>query len=93
MPPKTSKGKGAAKDTGEKEAPESELAVRRTQLAYFPSTVNVVHLRNYFLPLWGRKTTGHPATRVIPADFAKAGPNRYHLLCRFLLLRALPPFL
>ena len=52
MPPKTSKGKGAAKDTGEKEAPESELAVRRMQLAYFPWTVDAVHLRNYFLPLW-----------------------------------------
>ena len=33
-----------AKDTGEKEAPESELAVLRMQHAYFPSMVNVVHL-------------------------------------------------
>ena len=48
MAPKNSKGKGAAKDAGEKEALESKLAVRRTQLTYFPSTVDAVHLRNYF---------------------------------------------
>ena len=77
MAPKTSRGKGAAKDAGEREAPESELAARRTQLAYFPSTVNAIHLRDYFKPLWGCKTKGHPATRIIPAGFAEAGPNRY----------------
>ena len=70
MAPKTSRGKGAAKDAGEKEAPESELAVRRTQLAYFPSTVGAIHHKNFFLPLWGRETTGHPATCVVPADSA-----------------------
>ena len=48
MAPKTSRGKGVAKDTGEKEPPESELAVRRTQHAYFPSTVDTVELRDYF---------------------------------------------
>ena len=53
MAPKTSRGKGAAKDAGEREAPESELAALRTQLAYFPSTVDAVHLREYFKPLWG----------------------------------------
>ena len=52
MAPKTSKGKGVAKDAGRKEAPESELAARRMQLAYFPSTVDV-HLQDYFKPLWG----------------------------------------
>ena len=77
MAPKTSKGKGAAKDAGEKEVPESELAALRMQLALFPSTVDAVHLRDYFRPLWGAKTTGHPATHIIPADFAEAGPNRY----------------
>ena len=77
MAPKTSKGKGAAKDAGEKEAPESELAVLRMQHTYFPSTVDAVHLRDYFKPLRGRETTGHLATHIIPADFAKPGPNRY----------------
>ena len=71
------KGKGVAKDAGEKEAPKSKLAARRTQLAYFPSTVDAVHLRDYFKPLWGCKTKGHPATRIIPAGFAEAIPNRY----------------
>ena len=58
MAPKTSRGKEVAKDAGEKEPPESELAVRRTQSAYFPTTVDVVHLRDYFKPLWGCKTGG-----------------------------------
>nr|XP_020158185.1 protein wings apart-like [Aegilops tauschii subsp. strangulata] len=76
MAPKTSRGKGVAKDAGEREAPESELAARWTQLAFFPSTVDAIHLRDYFKPLWGCKTKGHPATRIIPVGFAEAGPNR-----------------
>ena len=76
MAPKTGKGKGVAKDVGEKEAPKSELAVLRTQHAYFPSMVDAVHLRDYFRPLWGRETTGHPATRIVLADLAKAGLDR-----------------
>ena len=79
MAPKTSRGKGVAKDAGEKEPPESGLAVRRTQHAYFPSTFDAVHLRDYFKPLWGREMTGHPATHIVPTDFAKASPNRYPL--------------
>ena len=55
MAPKTGKGKGAAKDIGGTEPPENESAVRRTQLAYFPSQVDVVHLRDNFKPLWGDK--------------------------------------
>ena len=51
MAPKTGKGKGAAKEAGGKEAPESELAALRTQHTYFPSTVDAVHLRDYFKPL------------------------------------------
>ena len=81
MAPKTSRGKGVAKDAGANEPPESELAVRRTQSAYFPMAVDAVHLRDYFKHLWGVQDrggeTGHPATRVIPAAFAEAGPNRY----------------
>ena len=53
MAPKTSKGKGVAKDAGEKEAPESESAVLRTKLAFFPSKVDAVHLSDYIKPLWG----------------------------------------
>ena len=47
-----------AEDVGEKGMPESELAVLRTQLAYFPPTVDAVHLRDYLRPLWGVKTGG-----------------------------------
>nr|XP_020151905.1 translation initiation factor IF-2-like [Aegilops tauschii subsp. strangulata] len=72
MAPKTSKDKGVAKDARAKEPPESELAARRTQFAYFPLTVDAVHLRDYFKPLWVVKTggemTGHPATRPPSAD-------------------------
>ena len=96
MAPKTNKGKGAAKDAGEKEAPESESAARRTQLAYFPSTVDVFELRDCFKPLWGCKTggetTGHPATRVIPAAFAEAGPNRYPFFVDYFSCGLCPPF-
>ena len=73
MAPKTSKGKGVAKDAGEKEVPESELAVQLTPLSLFTPLVDAVHLRDYFRPLWGEKMTRHPATHIIPADFAKVG--------------------
>ena len=46
MAPKTGKGKGVAKDAGEKEAPESELTVLRTHTAIFDSTVDAVILRD-----------------------------------------------
>ena len=39
--------------------------------------VDEIHLRDFFKPLWGAETTGHPATCVIPANCVKAGPNRY----------------
>ena len=77
MAPKTSKGKGAAKDAGGKEAPESELAEMRTQYALFTSMVDALTLKEKFRPLWGRETSGHPAKRVIPASCAKAGPKWY----------------
>nr|XP_040258236.1 translation initiation factor IF-2-like [Aegilops tauschii subsp. strangulata] len=41
MVPKSTKGKGGAKDVGATEPPESALAVQRTQSAFFPSTVDV----------------------------------------------------
>ena len=44
MAPKTSKGKGAAKDAGGKEAPESELVEPRTQYGLFTSTVDALTL-------------------------------------------------
>ena len=97
MAPKTSRGKGVAKDVGEKEPPESMLAVRRTQHAYFPSTVDAVELRDYFKHLWGCKTgsetTGHPATRVIPAAFAEAGPNPYPFFVDYFYCGLCPPSL
>ena len=96
MAPKSTKGKGVAKDAGATETPESALAVQRTQSAFFPSTVDVFELRESFRPLWGVKTggenLGHPATRVIPADCAEAAPNRYPFFVDF-FLRALSSLL
>ena len=51
MAPKSTKGKGVAKDAGATEPPESALAAQRTQLAYFRSTVDAIKLRDYFKPL------------------------------------------
>jgi hypothetical protein len=97
MAPKSGRGKGVAKDAGEKEPPESELAVRRTQYAYFPLTVDVFELRDCFKPLWGCKTggetTGHPATRVIPANCAEAAPNRYPFFVDYFSCGLCPPSL
>ena len=45
MAPKSTNGKGVAKDAGATEPPESALAVQRMQSAYFPSTVDVFELR------------------------------------------------
>ena len=55
MAPKTGEGKGAAKSTGWAEPPENELAAQRTELAYFPSMVDVAYLRDNFRPLWGSR--------------------------------------
>ena len=85
MAPKSTKGK--AKDAGASGPPESALAAQRTQLAYFPSTIDAIELREAFKPLWGVKTggeeTGHPATRLKSVSFLR----------RLLLLRALSPLL
>ena len=51
MAPKSTKAKGVAKDAGAAEPPESALAVQRTQSAFFPSTVDVLELRESFKPL------------------------------------------
>ena len=58
MAPKTSKSKGVVRDAEGTEPSESESAARRTQLAYFPSTVDVFELRDCFRPLWGCKMGG-----------------------------------
>ena len=94
MAPKTGKGKGAAKDAGEREAPENEAAVWRAQFAYFSLlTVGVFHLKDFFRPLWAAEMTGHHATRVIPANCVKAGPNRYPFFVDFFSCGLWPPFL
>ena len=54
--------------------------------------VGAVHLRDYFRPLWGAKTTGHPATHIIPADFAEADPNRYPFFIDYFSCGLSPPF-
>ena len=58
MSPKSTKGKGVAKDAGGPEPPESALVVQQTQSAFFPSTVDVFELRDSFRPLWGVKPGG-----------------------------------
>ena len=40
----------------------------------------------------GGETTGHPATRIIPADFAKAGPNWYPFFVDYFSCGLCPPF-
>ena len=92
MAPKASKGKGVAKDAGGKEAPESELVELRTQYALFTSTVDALLLKEQFRPLWGRETSGHPATRIVPTAFAEAGPNWYHFFVNYLSCGLCPPF-
>ena len=96
MAPKTSKGKGVAKDDGGKEVPESELVDLRTLCALFTLTVDALTLRDMFRPLWGvktgRETTGHPATRVIPANCAEAAPNRYPFFVDYFSCGLCPPF-
>ena len=92
MAPKTSKSKGPAKDAGGKEAPESELVEMRMQRALFTSTVDALTLRDMFRPLWGRETSGHPATRIVPADFTEAGTNRYPFFVDFFSCGLCPPF-
>ena len=47
MVPKSTKGKGVAKDAGAAEPPESALAVQSTQSAFFPLMVDVFELRSY----------------------------------------------
>ena len=46
MAPKSTKGKGVAKDAGTIEPRESALAVQRMQSAFFPSTVDVFELQD-----------------------------------------------
>src|SRR4051812_38645035 len=97
MAPKSTKGKGGAKDAGAVEVPESALAVHRTQSAFFsPSTVDVHELRASFKPLWvvktGGENSGHPATRVVPANCGEAGPNRYPFFVDYFSCGLCPPF-
>ena len=74
---KASKGKGATKAVAGKEVAESELVKLRKKRTLFPPVINVLRLKDQFMCLWGKETTGHPATKVIPAPFAKPGPDIY----------------
>ena len=53
MVPKSTKGKGVAKDVGATEHPESELVARWAQFAYFHSMVDMFELRESFKSLGG----------------------------------------
>ena len=95
MAPKSTKGKGAAKDAGAVEPSESELAARRAQFALFSSMVDVPMLRGMFKDLWGVKTggenTGHPTTHVVPAS-AGASPKWYPFFVDYFSCGLCPPF-
>ena len=94
MAPKSGKGKGVAKDTREKEMPESEVLARRAQFAYFiPSSIDVFDLRDYFKPLWGAETAAHPATRTLPADCNKGGSKWYPFFVDFFFGGLCPLFI
>ena len=95
MAPKTRKGKGVAKDAGAKEPPESELAARQTQSTYFPTTVDAVHLWDYFKHLSGCKMGGDDGASGHarhPCCFRRSRPESVPILRRLLFLRPLPPF-
>nr|XP_040252058.1 circumsporozoite protein-like [Aegilops tauschii subsp. strangulata] len=61
MAPKSTKGKGVAKDAGAAEPPKSALAVQRTQSAFFPSTVDVLELQDSFRPFFRKLQALHRA--------------------------------
>ena len=42
--------------------------------------------------MWGRETTGHPATRVIPAPNAVPGPNKFPFFVDYFYCGLCPPF-
>ena len=97
MAPKSTKGKGVAKDAGAAEPPESALAVQRTQSPFFPSTVDVYELRDSFRPPLGVKTgggenSGHLATRVIPTACTGPAQNRYPFFIDYLSCGLCPSF-
>ena len=50
MAPKSTKGKGGAKDAGATEPPESALVVQQTHSAFFPSMLDVFELRESSKP-------------------------------------------
>ena len=95
MAPKSTKSKGAVKDAGVSEQPESELVARRAQFAYFPSTVGMPELQETFKCLGGVKTggekTGHPGTTVVPTS---AGPSlhQYPFFVDYFSCGLCPPF-
>ena len=96
MVPKSTKGKGVTKDAGAMEPPESALAAQRTQLAYFPSTVDVFELLDCFKPLWGCKTgggdDGASSHARHPRQLRRGRPESVPVLRRLLFLRPLPSF-
>ena len=92
MVPKASKGKGAAKAATGKEVPDSELVKLRKKRALFHTAIDVLTLKDEFMCLWGKETTGHPATKVIPAPFAKPGLDIYPFFVDYFSCGLCPPF-
>ena len=92
MAPKASKGKGAAKAAAGKEVPENKLVKLRKKHALFVLMVDALTLREKFKPLWGRETSGHPATKIIPARFAKPGSDKDPFFVDYFSCGLCPPF-
>ena len=90
MAPKN-KGKGALKVS--EEVPEDELVMRRREHVIFAPRLDARALKYRYQFMWGRETTGHPATRVIPGPNGVPGPDRYPFFVDYLYCGLCPPFL
>jgi hypothetical protein len=92
MEPKASKGKEVPKASKGKEVLESELVKMRKKHVVFAPTLDARALKERYLCMWGRATTGHPATRVIPASCAKAASDKFSFFVDYFYCGLCPPF-
>jgi hypothetical protein len=92
MAPKASKGTGVAKASEGEEVPESELVKMRKEKTVFAPTLDARALKERYQCMWGRKTTGHPATRVVPASCAAHAPDKFPFFVDYFYCGLCPPF-
>ena len=63
----------------------------RKRHALFAPSIDVLSLMDQFQCLWGRETTRHPATQVIPTPFAMPGPDIYPFFVDYFSCGLCPP--